>query len=93
MTGPQPESEKSTGLRLFHGRRFGPLLGPWIACLIAAGVVYYFETQLPAFHVVVKPVYWILALIVVVTTVRALRQRSGSRRTAERRHRDRRHTG
>lgn len=77
-------------LHIFRGRRLGPLLGPWIACIIVAALVYYFEIQMPAFHVVLKPVYWLLGIIVVVTTIRAVRSRSGIRRTAERRHGDRR---
>lgn len=92
MGTPQPES-KGSGIsgRLLHGRRVGPLLGPWIACIIVAALVCYFETKMPAFHDVVRPVYWILAVVLIIATARALRGRSGMRRTAERRHEDRRH--
>jgi hypothetical protein len=77
--------------RLFHGRSIGPLLGPWIACIVVAAVVFFFEKKMPAFHDVVQPVYWILATILVIATTRAFRTRAGKRRSAERRHGDRRH--
>ena len=40
--------------RFLHGRNIVPLLRPLIACLIVAGLIYFFETQRPAFHDVVK---------------------------------------
>lgn len=76
---------------LFHGRSIGPLLGPWIACIIGAALVYYFERNNTAFHNVVQPVYWILATILVIVTARAFRTRYSKRRAGERRHEDRRH--
>ena len=92
MSAPHSEGESERlGKGILHGRRLGPLLGPWITCVVIAGLVFYFETKMPAFHVVVRPVYWLLAVIVVIATVRALRGRAANRRDAERRHGDRRH--
>ena len=79
--------------RLLHGRRIGPLLTPFISCLIVGGLIYIFEREMPAFHEVVKIGYFIIAVIFVIATGRAFRTREGSRRMAERRHGDRRHSG
>ncbi|MEO8192678.1 MAG: hypothetical protein ABI681_02425 [Gemmatimonadales bacterium] len=76
--------------RLFHGRNPGPLLGPWIACTIIAGGIYIFERKMPAFHEVVKPLYFIVVVILVIATGRWLRERQGIRRGGDRRHGDRR---
>jgi hypothetical protein len=45
---------------------------------------------MPAFHDVVKIVYFAIAVILIITTGRQLRSREGRRRVAERRHGDRR---
>ena len=77
--------------RLLHGRSLAPLAGPWIACLTLAALVYMFERAMPAFHDIVKIVYFILGVILAIATGRALRTREGRRRKGERRHGDRRH--
>lgn len=79
--------------RLLYGRSLAPILKPWIACLIMAGGVYAFERAMPAFHDVVKLIYFIIAVICVIATGRALRLRGGSRRVSERRRSERRRGG
>jgi hypothetical protein len=76
--------------RFLHGRRLSPLIKPWIAGLIVAGLVFYFETVMPAFHEVVKLVYFVIAVFLVIVTGRAFRSRERGRRVGERRHGDRR---
>jgi hypothetical protein len=78
---------------LLHGRRLGPLLTPFVSCLIVAGLIYAFEREMPAFHEVVKIGYFIIAVIFIIATGRALRTRESRRRVSERRHADRRHSG
>jgi len=73
-----------------HGRSLAPLIKPWIAALIVAGLVFFFETEMPAFHEVVKIVYFVIAVILVIITGRAFRSRESRRREADRRHGDRR---
>jgi hypothetical protein len=76
--------------RFLHGRTLTPLIGPWIACLTAAALVYMFERAMPAFHDIVKIVYFIIGVLLAIITGRALRSRMGKRRQGERRHGDRR---
>ena len=76
--------------RFLHGRALPPLIGPWIACLTAAALVYMFERAMPAFHDIVKIVYFIIGVLLAIITGRALRSRMGKRRQGERRHGDRR---
>jgi hypothetical protein len=76
--------------QFLYGRHLVPLLKPLIACVIVAGLIFFFETQMPAFHDVVKIGYFIIAVIFVITAGRALRTREGSRRVSERRQGDRR---
>ena len=76
--------------QLLHGRHVLPILRPLIACVIVAGLIYFFEMQMPAFHDVVKIGYFIVAVIFVIAAGRALRTREGSRRVSERRKADRR---
>jgi hypothetical protein len=76
--------------RFLHGRSLSPLIKPWIAGLIVAGLVFFFETEMPAFHEVVKIVYFVIAVILVIVTGRAFRSRERGRRVGERRHGDRR---
>ncbi len=87
------ESLKQTRQRFFHGRRIGPLLTPFIVCLIVALLVYLFERSMPAFHEVVKIGYFIITVIFIVATGRAFRTRERGRRVSERRHDERRHSG
>lgn len=76
--------------RFLYGRHIVPLLKPLIACVIVAGLIFFFETQMPVFHDVVKIGYFIVAVIFVIAAGRALRTREGSRRVSERRRGDRR---
>lgn len=76
--------------RFLYGRHIVPLLRPLIACVIVAGLIFFFETQMPVFHDVVKIGYFIVAVIFVIAAGRALRTREGSRRVSERRRGDRR---
>jgi hypothetical protein len=57
--------------------------------VVAAALVYWFETEMPAFHEVVLPFYAIILTLAVFSTWRWIRRR---RKGGERRHRDRRHT-
>ena len=75
--------------RIFYGRDPGPLLGPWLACGIVAIAAYIFERQMPAFHDVIGPFYWLLLIIVAIATWKWARARAKGR-GADRRHGDRR---
>lgn len=90
MTAEHPDFPKR-GIqhRLFHGRDPGPLLGPWLACGIVAIAAYIFERQMPAFHDVIGPFYWLLLIIVAAATWKWARARAHGR-GADRRHGDRR---
>lgn len=89
MTVPEPLKPKPR--RTFFSRRFAPLVITWIAALGAAGLIYWFEIEMPAFHDVVTPLYAIIAALAVFFTWRWIRTRHrGNRRHAERRHADRR---
>jgi hypothetical protein len=93
MTEPHLDSKKPKGIaeRLFHGRGLGPLLGPWLGCLIATALVFVFEYEMPAFHEFVKIFYFVIAVVFIIATARYMRPRgTGNRRTGERRVHDRR---
>ena len=81
---PRPEPR-----RTFFSRRFAPLITTWIIAVVAAALVYWFETEMPAFHEVLLPFYVIIVTVAVFFTWRWIRTR---RKGGERRHRDRRHT-
>lgn len=96
MTKPNSDDEPNGLLkRLFHGRSPGPLIGVWLGCFIGAGLVFLLEYELPAFHEVVKILYFVVVIILVIVTARFFRvrarknRRSGDRRKKERRHEDR----
>jgi hypothetical protein len=92
MSAPEPGGhDRERRGHFLYGRRVGPLVGPWIACIIIATLTWWFETKMPAFHDVVRPVYWILLVVLIIVTARALRSRASRRRHGERRHGDRRH--
>lgn len=77
--------------RFFRGRRPGPLIGPWVSSMIFAGILWYVETTIPALHDVIGIIYWMLLALVLFTTLRWMRARSGDRRARhERRRADRR---
>lgn len=85
------ESRRTLWSRFFRGRRPGPLIGPWVSSLIFAGLLWYVETIMPALHDVIGIVYWMLLALVLFTTLRWLRARSGDRRARnDRRRVDRR---
>jgi hypothetical protein len=89
MTDPEPLKGKPK--RTFFSRRFAPLATTWTMALVAAGAIYWFEIEMPAFHEVVTPLYGIIASLAVFFTWRWIRTRGrGDRRQAERRHTDRR---
>lgn len=93
MSEPHPEDNREPRSRFFYGRSLTPLIKPWIACFIVAAGVYAFESYMPAFHDVVKLIYFIIAVIFIIVTGRALRTRGGSRRVSERRRSERRRGG
>lgn len=85
------ESRRTLWSRFFRGRRPGPLIGPWVSSLIFAGLLWYVETIIPALHDVIGIIYWMLLALVLFTTLRWLRARSGDRRArSDRRRVDRR---
>lgn len=90
MTVSKPLKPKTR--RNFFSRRFAPLVTTWIIALVAAGLIYWFEIKMPAFHDVVTPVYAIIAALTVFFTWRWIRtrHRGDDRRHGERRHADRR---
>lgn len=89
MTVPEPLTSESKPT--FFRRRFAPLITSWVIALVIAGLIYWFEISMPAFHEVVVPLYWIVAALVVFATWRWVRIRGiRDRRTTERRHADRR---
>jgi membrane protein implicated in regulation of membrane protease activity len=91
MTSTQPPQPKTR--RTFFNRRFAPLIATWIAAVVAAALVYWFETAMPAFHEVLLPFYAIIATLAVFFTWRWIRTRGkGERRHRERRRTDRRET-
>ena len=91
MTGPGPLNQAPK--RTFFSRRFAPLATTWITALVVAGLIYWFEIEMPAFHEVVTPLYGIIAALAVFFTWRWIRTRGrGDRRRTERRHTDRRDT-
>jgi hypothetical protein len=96
MTEPHPDSKKDEApdgivARVSHGRSLGPLLGPWIGCLVAAVLVFLLEYEMPAFHEFVKIFYFVIAVVFLIATARFFRVRGKDRRLRERRVRDRRH--
>jgi hypothetical protein len=95
MSQPPAESkppEQSDGIvtRLSHGRSLEPLLGPWIGCFVATGLVFLLEYEMPAFHEFVKVFYFVIAVVFIIATARFFRPRGKDRRLNERRMDDRR---
>ena len=89
VPGPPPSPAKPT----FFRRRFAPLFTEWAIALGLAGLIYWFERSMPAFHEVVNPLYWIIGALIVFGTWRWVRTRAKQRherRAADRRHADRR---
>ena len=90
MSETHSENDPGPPRQFLHGRNLSTLVKPWVGGLIVAGLVFYFETKMPAFHEVVKIVYFVIAVILVIITGRALRPRGSRRRGVDRRHGDRR---
>ena len=95
MTDVHPDGgdKKGTERKLFYGRSLGPLLGPWIACISIAAAIFFVETKMPVFNEVVKIVYFILLVILVISTARWFRVRRGRRRHGDRRQSERQKIG
>lgn len=74
---------------LFH-RRPGGLLWYWTLGLALVGVVYWIIRTVPAFSDLLTPFYWVIALTLVILTIRWFRPRATQRRHEERRSGDRR---
>ena len=89
-TPPNEEPRKGIRDKLFYGRDPGPLLGPWIACLVIVAAVFFLETKMPVFHEVVQILYFIVGVVLVIATGRWFRGREGNRRHGDRRNADRR---
>ena len=88
-----PDSQAAPTKPTFFRRRFAPLFTAWAVALGIAGLIYWFERTMPAFHEVVNPFYWIIATLIVFGTWRWVRTRSKpkhDRRASDRRHADRR---
>lgn len=91
MTDPEQLDRETR--RTFFSRRFAPLATTWTTALVVAGLIYWFEIEMPAFHEVVTPLYGIIAALAVFFTWRWIRTRGREdRRRAERRHIDRRNS-
>jgi hypothetical protein len=72
-------------------RRIGPLLTSWIILLGVAGLLYWWEMEMPAVRDILTPVYIVLGLGVLYATFRWIRTRSSNRRARrDRRRNDRR---
>lgn len=91
MTQPSPTDSRPK--RTFFSRKFAPLVAAWIAAIVIAGLIYWFEVEMPAFDEVVAPLYAVTALLLVAFTWRWIRTRGrGERRNMDRRRTDRRNT-
>lgn len=65
----------------------------WVVALAAAAALYWMENDQPALHEMVEPLYYILAIVMVIVTWRWFRVRGRQdRRHSDRRHSDRRGT-
>ena len=87
---PSDDSTREPGSRFLRGRRPSPLLSIWGGLAIVAAIVYVFESLMPVFHDLVRPVYWIMLGIAIVLSLRWFRGRGTRRREADRRLAERR---
>lgn len=86
MTDPtKPLEPQEKGFKVFKGRRLAPIVGPWISSVTIAGAVFYMETTIPALGEVAGLIYFVLVIVIVITTGRWLRVRVGDRRSGDRR--------
>lgn len=91
MTNPHSDgSEKGRPQKLLFGRSPGPLLGPWIACILIGVGILILEIKLPVFHEVVKILYFILIVVLIVVTGRWFSSRGGRMGRPDRRRGERR---
>ena len=90
----QPATPVTREKRSFFDRHFAPLIAVWIVAFVIAGLLYWFVRAMPAFDVVVKPVYFIDAALAVAFTWRWIRTRGkiDRRHHLDRRRTDRRNT-
>lgn len=76
---------------MIYGRRPRQLLVVWGVSLFLFFSIHWFESQMPAFHDILLPVYWAIFGVAVLLTWRWLRARSSKdRRGDDRRNADRR---
>ena len=80
-------------MRIWHHRHVGPLLTVWGVAIGAAAVLWWMENDQPALREMIDPLYYILAIVMLVVTWRWFRTRGrADRRHGDRRHSDRRGT-
>lgn len=77
-------------MRIWHGRHSAPLIAIWVFALVVAGVLYKIEDIQPALSELIRPLYIILAVLVLLLTWKWFRSREPGVRH-DRRHGDRRH--
>jgi hypothetical protein len=78
---------------MIYGRRPRQLLVVWAVSLALAALIFWFELNAPAFHVLLLPFYWIILAVTLFLTWRWFRARSRKdRRGGDRRRADRRDT-
>jgi len=80
-------------VRIWHHRHAGPLITLWgVAIAIAIGL-YWMENDQPALREMIDPLYYIILIVMLITTWRWFRVRGRKdRRRSDRRHTDRRGT-
>lgn len=74
----------------FTRRRPRGLLWFWTIGLAAAALLFWITWKIPALDDLLRPGYWLIAIVLAVFTIRWFRPRTGRRRRGERRHDDRR---
>lgn len=76
-------------MRIWHHRHAGPLLTMWAVAIAIVATLYYAESTQPALQEMMRPLYVIVALVLLATTWRWFRGRAAHN---DRRHTDRRRT-
>lgn len=67
------------------------LVGSWVGGIALVALIFWFSTRAPAFEDLLKPIYWIIGIILVASTVKWFRTRnSPDRRGDDRRRTSRR---
>lgn len=72
---------------MLQGRNPGGLIGSWIGGLLLTGLIYWLSKRAPAFEDLLIPVYWIVGVILVASTVQWLRTRNSHDRRGDDRRR------